>query len=219
MRKALLAGAAMLGTASGAWAQMEATPSMFQSQGMMALPWAGGPAPNNNNNALGRAAPGGKKVPTPGTVVIRLNARVYAQGSATWSDLSQVPPGTYGAGTPGFKLNPIGISYYARLYPGVDGMATNGLRYGASIEIRHNVMGGNNFGGNLTASTATGVITASQTPVTGTAAGASGNASSQTFYVRRAFVYLGTDELGIIRLGQGDGVVSLFDYTGIFTAG
>ena len=34
---------------------------------------------------------------------------------------------------PGAKLNPIGMASYMRLYPGVDGMATNGLRYGAQI--------------------------------------------------------------------------------------
>src|SRR5258708_7570000 len=141
MRKTLLASAAILGTAGGAWAQMEATPGIYQSQGMMAMPWAGGPSPNNNNNARGTAVPGGTKIPTPGTVVIRLNARVYAEVDASWSSLSQLPPGALGTGTPGFKLNPVGIAYYARLYPGMDGMATNGLRYGAAIELRHNVMG------------------------------------------------------------------------------
>jgi len=211
MRKTLLASAAILGTASGAWAQMEAQPSVFQSQGMMAMPWAGGPAPNNNNNALGIAVPGGVKVPTPGTVVIRLNGRVYAEGDLSYSSLAHIPAGTYGAGTPAFKLNPVGMASFFRLYPGIDGMATNGLRYGAGVEIRQNVMGGNTFG--------PATVAGSQLQTTGAASSASGNSSSETLFVRRAFTYIGSDQMGIVRVGMADGLVSLFDYTGVFTAG
>jgi len=215
MRKTLLASAAILGTASGAWAQMEAT-GVFQSQGMMAMPWAGGPAPNNNNNALGTAAPGAVKVPTPGTVVIRLNGRVYADVDASWSTLSQSPPGSIGTGVQGFKLNPVGIASYMRLYPGMDGMATNGLRYGATIELRMNVMGGSTFG---STGTTAGNINGSQVQTAGAASSGSGNSSAETVYVRRAFTYIGSDQMGIVRLGMGDDLASLFDYTGIFTAG
>ena len=64
MRKLLLASAAILGGTTGAWAQAEA-PQAFQSQGMMAMPWMGGPAANNNNNIWGKAIKGTVAVPTP----------------------------------------------------------------------------------------------------------------------------------------------------------
>jgi hypothetical protein len=208
MRKTLLASAAILGTASGAWAQLDSAPSVAQSQGQIAMPWGGGPSSNNNNNALGIAAPGGTKIPTPGTVVIRLNGRVYAEGDLSYSSLGKIPAGTYGPGTPGFKLNPVGMATYLRLYPGIDGLATNGLRYGAAAEIRTNVMGGDSFSAGT-----------SQTQLTGTAGSGSGNASSETLFIRRAFTYIGSDQFGIVRVGQADGVVGLFDYTGIFTTG
>ena len=35
-------------------------------------------------------------------------------------------------------MNPLGIASYVRLYPGFDGVSANGLRYGASAEIREN---------------------------------------------------------------------------------
>jgi predicted porin len=95
-----------------------------------------------------------------------------------------------------------------RLYPGFDGVATNGLRYGASIEIRQNIMSPNVFN----AST-------SQAGSIGSFSSASGYTSAETLYTRRAFTYLGSDRLGIIRVGQDDGVVGLFDATGVFTTG
>jgi hypothetical protein len=38
-------------------------------------------------------------------------------------------------------------------------------------------------------------------------------------FVRRAFAYIGSDRTGIIRLGQGDGLESIYDATTIFTVG
>jgi predicted porin len=74
---------------------------------------------------------------------------------------------------------------YLRLYPGLDAMATNGLRYGAGSEIR------TNWGSNSSAG--------------------SGETSGQTLFVRRAFVYFAGDNWGLLRAGQGDGIISLFD--------
>ena len=77
-----------------------------------------------------------------------------------------------------------------RLYSGMDGMAANGLRYGASIELRQD------FG-----------------PVNGNTlnSGSSANSFSSTVFVRRAFIYTASDRFGILRMGQGDGVIGLFD--------
>jgi len=164
---------------------------------------AGGPA-NNNNNSWGVAntasgdaaaspqsriyAPNTTAVPTPGTVVIRLNGRVQTDIAASWSSADK-------AGIA--KVNPINFAGYMRLYPGVDAMAANGLRYGAGTEIRQNF---NNAGANPTPSTS-----------------GSTNSSTQTLFVRRAFTYLAHDSVGIVRVGLGDGVQGLFD-PGIFTS-
>jgi hypothetical protein len=64
-------------------------------------------------------------------------------------------------------------------------MATNGLRYGAGVELR------TNWGSN--------------------ASGGSGETSGQTMFVRRDFVYLAGDNWGLFRFGQADGVIGLFD--------
>ena len=133
--------------------------------------------------------------------MIRLNGRVQADFGAFFSSLNT---GVNANGTPnGFKTNPVEISSYMRLYPGFDGMAANGLRYGASVELRENFQSGiaNGFGTNGT-----------------TATSPSSNTSGQTVFVRRAFTYLANDRVGIVRLGQTDGVIGLFDNC-IFTIG
>ena len=208
MRKILLASAAILGGATGAFAQSDAAQQSFQSQGMMGMPWAGGPAVNNNNNAMGIAGPGANAVPKPGQVVIRLNGKVYSEVDASWGTLLSTPAGTLAGQSSPVKLNNVGIAAYLRLYPGIDGMASNGLRYGAAAEIRENFMGGNSAN-----------YVASQTQTTGSAASESGVTSAQTLFVRKAFTYVGSDKVGIVRLGTGDGLISLFDYTGVFTTG
>lgn len=90
-------------------------------------------------------------------------------------------------GTGPVKLAPDALYSYARIYLGADAMATNGLRYGAGIEIREN------FSGEASNSSA------------------SASSSLQTLFVRRAFTYLAGDQWGIVRLGQADGLISLFD--------
>jgi len=213
MRKLLLATAAILG-ASGGLALAQTNPS----QGQLAGPYGAGPAANNNNNNWGVAntpsgsaaagplstmyAPNTDAVPTPGTIVIRLNGRVEADVTASFTSGDK---GLNANGTPnGFKVNPVGISSYMRLYPGFDGLAANGLRYGAAIELRENFYAGTS---GTTNGGATGGVTSG-----------SGNTSAQTVFVRRAFTYLASDQAGIMRLGQTDGVIGLFDNC-IFTSG
>jgi hypothetical protein len=197
MRKLMLAGTAILGATSGiAMAQVgpaNGNLTFAPTQGQLALPWGQGPATNNNNNTIGRpstyvggAAFGKNAVPTPGTVVIRLNGRVEVNMLAEWSTNNQVL---------GAKTNPITFSSYMRLYPAVDGMATNGLRYGAAIELRENFPGSS----------------AQQTPSLTPAPSGSTYSSGQTVYVRKAFTYLANDYLGLVRFGNGDGVIGLFD--------
>jgi len=196
-----MASAAILGATSGlAYAQTR--PVANPNQGQLAAPYGAGPAANNNNNAWGVAntptgsaaagplstvyAPNVNAVPAPGTIVIRLNGRVEVDVTSSWTsaDTATGPTGSY-------KVNPVGISSYFRLYPGFDGLAANGLRYGASVELREN------FGSGVSA--------------TNTALSPSTTSSNQTMFVRRAFSYLASDKVGIVRFGQTDGVIGLFD--------
>jgi len=219
MRKLLLASAAILGGTTGAFAQAT-PPAFFQSQGMMAMPWGGGPAANNNNNSMGAAAKGSVAVPTPGTVVIRFNGRLETEISANFTSGDKSIPTGSGAITGGgsFKLNPVGIASYMRLYPGIDGMATNGLRYGATIELRENFNSPNGAAYPATSTVNKDGTVSTTVGAGGTGASSpSGYSSSETVFVRRAFVYMGSDKVGIVRIGQSDGVIGLFD-NGSFSA-
>src|ERR1019366_7592269 len=128
---------------------------------------------------VGGAAYGLGAKPTPGTVVIHLGGRVEVDMNAQWSTNNQ---------TLGGKANPVTFGSYMRLYPGVDGMATNGLRYGASIELRENFAGS----------------AAQATPALVPAPSGSTYSSGQTVFVRRAFTYLANDSLGIVRQEHRD---------------
>lgn len=222
MRKLLMASAAILGASGGmAMAQAPGLPSLpviaNPNQGQLAAPYGAGPAANNNNNAWGIAntptgstaagplsalyPPNVDAVPRPGTIVIRLNGRVEVDVSATYTsmDTGFTPGSPTAPSVPnGYKLNPVGVSSYVRLYPGFDGLAANGLRYGAAVELRTNFSAGN-------------ASSIEQPAGTGPAAGPSANTSSQTIFVRRAFTYLANDNVGLFRLGQTDGVEGLFD--------
>jgi len=140
---------------------------------------------NNNNNAFGTARSGPAGNPTPGTMVIHLGGRVTVQYYQGFNSLSN--------STPGFSTNSSAMSSWLRLYPGMDGMAANGLRYGAAMEIRQNAGTPANQGGANPNS------------------GGGTHSTTQTLYNRRSFVYIGTNELGIIRAGLGDGLITLFD--------
>jgi predicted porin len=153
------------------------------TEGVIASPLPVQAANNSNNSSVIPAD--GFPTPEPGTIVIRLNGRVavgLAESKTTLDKISGVAPSA--------KIDPTSLLGFIRLYPGVDGMATNGLRYGAAVEIRQD------FG-----------------PIAGNTAnsGGSANSFSSTLFVRRAFTYLAGDGLGIVRLGQGDGPIGLFD--------
>jgi hypothetical protein len=77
----------------------------------------------------------------------------------------------------------------ARLYPGFDGVAANGLKYGASFEIRSSDIGG-----------AGGASYASPSNV---------SRARDTLQFRRAYGYVGTNDFGTLRFGMTDGPSSL----------
>ena len=218
MRKLLMASAAILGATGGiALAQTAApvaAPIAAPSQGQYSGPYGAGPAANNNMNAWGIAntpsgsaaagplstlyAPNTDAVPAPGQIVIRLNGRVEADMTLNYTSADH-----NGA----FKVNPVGLDTFARLYPSFDGVAANGVRFGASIEIRENFGSGTYNPGAFNGNAPTALATAPT---------ASAYSSSQTLFVRRAFTYIATDQAGLLRIGQTDGVIGLFD-PGIFT--
>ena len=220
MRKFLLASVATLGTGGLTGAALAQSPPGAPvptpisapapisgpigapTQGQQA--WPAAPAPtayvNNNNNYQAPALPGALANPTPGTIVVHFNGKVQVDAMGLWSSvdsrLATAPAaGSLGAvlgnnGTGSVKLQPQQIASFARLYAGGDGMATNGLRYGAAIEVRQNF---------------TGQIS------NNASSGASGYSSLETLYVRRAFTYVAGENWGIVRAGQADGLIGIFD--------
>jgi hypothetical protein len=191
MRKLLLATAAVLGGTLG-------VASLANAQTAAPVP----AALPNLATAPFTAVPG----PTagPGTITVRLNARVnfYVQaGSDSGRNPGPLTTAT-GATTAGntvvaanTKLANYTFQDYIRLFPGFDGVAANGLKYGGFIEIRQDnavAPGGGVNGGISGASRTRGQL-----------------------YVRDNFVYLGTDQLGFLRLGSTWGPTTLFT-TGTF---
>jgi hypothetical protein len=135
----------------------------------------------NNNNYQAAMLPGALANPTPGTMVVHFNGKVVAEMQAAWTSLD-ARTFTAGRVTGTAKLEPLAMQYYARLYAGMDPMATNGLRYGAAMEIRMNNSGA------ISSSSSTN---------------ASGLSCLQTLYVRRAFVYAAGDNWSSAAGGLG----------------
>lgn len=88
------------------------------------------------------------------------------------------------------KLANYGVYSWFRLYPGFDGVAANGLRYGAGVEIRTDSQSGAGGGNYYSISAAT--------------------VTQGRMYVRRAWGYAGTDKIGMFRFGATDGPSALF---------
>ncbi len=141
--------------------------------------------------------------PEPGTVTVRLNGRFrFYGGIVTDRDVNNnaagTPTGNFdatgnGTGTNSSgtnKQSSYGFGNYARLYPGFDGVAANGLKYGASLEIRqdNNVGAGGGTYGSVSRA----------------------NSNRSLLYFRREWGYIGTDQLGTIRLGSADQPTSLY---------
>ena len=152
----------------------------------------------------------GQAYPTPGTVTVRLNGRFrwygYVADNGNLRSTNYGTPGYSGvtssaaSGTAGAagattaqginKVANYGFEEYGRLYPGFDGVAANGLKYGVSLEIRQDsngAAGGGTFGS----------VSAS-------------NRTRSELYFRRSFGYIGTDRFGTIRVGSGDQPTSLY---------
>ncbi len=135
------------------------------------------------------AVPG--PTPTPGQITIRLNARIDFFAEAI-SDSGRNPglvTTAVGATTAkntvvaaNTKLADYSFNNYIRIYPGFDGVAANGLKYGGYIEIRQDNVAAPGGG------------------VNGSISGV--NRARGALYVRESFVYMGADQLGFVRVGS-----------------
>jgi hypothetical protein len=202
MRKYLLAGVAVLGAATAMQGSAFAQPAPAPAMPLMQPPMNtlivpnGGKSANDNNNYQPAPLPGAVATPTPGTMVIRLNGKIWTEWGWGGGDGMTV---TNSTGT--YKRSAdAGIDSYVRLYPGFDAQATNGLRYGGQVEIRENFNGVGY----------TGVTSTNAQANTG-ATGTSGLTSAQTLYVRRDFTWVSMPQYGLVRIGQTDGVAGIFD--------
>ena len=136
------------------------------------------------------------QTPGPGSITVRLNARVnvyFYTGADSGRNTTVTPSGSNGQSNT--KLAGYGMGSYARLYPGFDGVAGNGLKYGAALEIRQDQASppGGGINGSVSAS----------------------NRSRGALYFRREMAYVGADNYGFVRYGATDQPTALFA-TGLF---
>jgi hypothetical protein len=123
-----------------------------------------------------------------GTVVVHLNG--YLQFGI--NDMGS----TYNTYS-GNKLSSVATNGDVRLYAGFDAQTVSGVDYGTQIELR--------------TTTSDAGVGAGKTTGTGSTQGTS------SIYVKRAYGYLGTPDVGFIRFGQTDGAFGLTQ-TGVIEA-
>ncbi len=185
MRKLLLASAAALGAFIGV-----AGPASAQLVTFSENPNAPMPPPTqwSRSGAFGYVQ-NTPPIPAPGTAVVRISGYIveYVGATGGLGQLNSPPNANPAIG--GSKLGNPDIFGYIRLYPSLEGVAANGLKYGAFAEIRQDASSG--AGGGAAGSISGGVI------------------RRAPLYWRRAFVYFGTDQLGTLRFGSADQPTSL----------
>ncbi len=189
MRKLLLASAALIGGFAGT-ASVANAEALVNIQQPGVIP--GALSPPGYGTANPTTTP-----QLPGTITVRIDARVlfYAWGGYDSGRNAVVTPVAGSAtslGSPqaNTKLAAYGFGDYARIYPQFVGIAANGLKYGAFLEIRQDNAappGGGSNGSISAASRTRGQL-----------------------YFRREYAYLGTDTAGFLRVGSTDQPTSLF---------
>jgi hypothetical protein len=151
-------------------------------------------SPSTYGTYIGGADLPTARPPQPGTVVVRINGLFRFYAYSAWSgDANNNAAGTatgtvnaagQGTATGSNKLAGYGFGEFARLFPAMDGVAANGLKYGVFMETR-------------------------QDEVSGAGGGVFGSISQQNrarggIYFRREYAYIGSDLLGALRLGTAD---------------
>jgi len=190
MRKLLLASVATLGFAGSAYAA-----------GLVEINPTTSPPSVGDATGVLKAPPisawnAPKFNPDPGKVIVHVDGIVDVDVGGFTTNTNRGQAGTANADAKGASYN---MGGFFRLYFGVDGKLTNGMIYGAMSEMRTNFGGPSNSASSYTVS------------------GALGSSTASLWYTRRAYVYLGAPNVGLFRLGQGDGVTSLFNQPSITT--
>jgi len=146
----------------------------------------------------------GVQQPAPGNIVFHLNGRFAFSASDFMDQNFNINYAAQAAGNPAGpeKLSNVGFTDNVRLYPGFDGVAANGLRYGAYMELRNDSTKSTNiYSGNL----------ASTTPNSNTYGVANGGAtttpdvgvrSNTAFYTYQSWGYVGLPGAGTVRFGM-----------------
>ena len=193
----------MIGTAL---AQVAVAPGRLvigvPTQGQTAYPPAASPTAyvNNNNNYQAPALPGALANPTPGTMVVHVNGKVQTDFQATWTSLdtrvaAAPAAGSLGAvlgqnGAGSVKVMPQAIDSFARLYMGADAMAFERPALRRRVRVPAELH---------------------RTDQQQWQLGCERLPSFETVFVRRAFTYIAGEQWGIVRAGQADGLISIFD--------
>jgi len=194
MRKLLLASVATLGFAGSAYAA-----------GLVEINPATSPPSVGDTTVVVKPAPisawnAPKLNPDPGKVLVHVDGLVAVDAGVYNTNTMRGQAGTPNAGA---KTDPYNMGGYFRLYFGFDGKLTNGMLYGAMSEMRTNFGGGGGGAGNYS--------------ITGSIGNGSSNSTASLWYTRRAYVYMGAPNVGLFRLGAGEGVTSLFTQPTITT--
>ena len=204
MRKLLLASVAMLsgtlGLATVASAQLQTQYPYTPPAG--STPVAGPLGAGPQTGPVSTVQPYWGTLPplAQGSLTVRLGGRLttYFSGVAdSGRDVGYLGVGRgHTATTVNNKLSPFAVGEFARLYPSFDGVAANGLKYGAYLEIRQDnaVAPGGGSGGSISSGQ---------------------NQARGALSYRRETGYLGTDQIGYLRFGATDQPTSLF-ITGTF---
>jgi len=153
-------------------------------------------------------------VPQPGKVNMRVNLFVNEFPMAAW--WTGMGGSTVSPALDGNKQQPYGIYGWIRLDFGIDAMTKTGIQYGGFVEIRENnttaISGGTASLVDVAQTApapATGLAGSSVT--SGFAQSASSDSSDNILYVRHANVYLGTAQMGFLRIGTGLGSQTLYE--------
>jgi hypothetical protein len=151
--------------------------------------------------------------PAPGTVVVRIGLEAVAAMQGAWWTGQNGQGYAGNTAEVGNKQQPYGVIGFWRFDFAVDGMSKTGIRYGAFTQIRQNAPGGQTTG-----------ATTSSANASATSSGTSADDSMNTLYLRNLCLYVGSDTVGLFRIGQGScvdaasamltGLNDEFDYGG-----
>ena len=244
MRKFLLASVATLGRPGDWWVRLWrrhhqgrrcrtplsapapiSGPIGAPTQGQQAWPAAPSPVAyvNTNNNYQAPMLPGALANPTPGTIVVHINAKVQMECRGSWTSARQSPcdrDGRAGSGNADHqhRQRPAGGRYCHVRQRGADCHAWVGKTASARRRCSRRASAASHA--SIPAATAwrpMGCATAPRSKsartsaVSPAVASASTYSSLETLYVRRAFTYVAGDNWGIVRAGQADGLIGIFD--------